>query len=149
MDTLSLAVPISQSWFLFHTPHDLWPINSFPCYFQTNFPKSVKTYSLLENPCHYNCTFGSITPPHPLFFFFFFWFYLLNLLGFPDNWIGKESACNAGDPGSVPEWGRAFGEGIGYPLQYSWASLVSQLVKKEICLQCGRSGFDPWVERIP
>ena len=41
----------------------------------------------------------------------------------------KESACNAGDPGSIPAQGRATGEGRGYPLQYSWASLVAQLVK--------------------
>ena len=43
--------------------------------------------------------------------------------------VGKESACNAGDPGSIPGWGRSPGEGIGYPLQYSWASLVAQLLK--------------------
>ena len=43
--------------------------------------------------------------------------------------VGKESACNAGDPGLIPESGRSTGEGIGYPLQYSWASLVAQLVK--------------------
>ena len=42
---------------------------------------------------------------------------------------GKESACNAGDPGSFPGMGRLAGEGVGYPLQYSWASLVAQLVK--------------------
>ena len=42
---------------------------------------------------------------------------------------GKESACNAGDPSSNPGSGRSTGEGIGYPLQYSWASLVAQLVK--------------------
>ena len=42
-------------------------------------------------------------------------------MDFPDSSIGKESTCNAGDPGSI--------EGIGYPLQYSWASLVAQLVK--------------------
>ena len=42
---------------------------------------------------------------------------------------GKESACNAGDPGLIPGWGGFAGEGIGYPLQYSWASLVIQLVK--------------------
>ena len=46
-------------------------------------------------------------------------------MGFPDSSVGKESACNAADPGS----GRSTGEGIGYPLQYSWASLVAQLVK--------------------
>ena len=43
--------------------------------------------------------------------------------------VGKESACNAGDPGAIPGSGRSDGEGIGYPLQYSWASLVAQLVK--------------------
>ena len=44
-------------------------------------------------------------------------------LGFPDSSVGKESACNAGDPGLIP------GSGIGYSIQYSWASLVAQLVK--------------------
>ena len=39
--------------------------------------------------------------------------------GFPGSSVGKESACNAGDPGSIPELGRSSGEGIGYPLQYS------------------------------
>ena len=48
----------------------------------------------------------------------------------PDNSVGKESACNTGDPGSIPGLGRSPGEGIGYPLQYSWASPVAQLVKK-------------------
>ena len=49
--------------------------------------------------------------------------------GFPDSSVGKESACNGGDPGLIPESGRSPGEGIGYPLQYSWASLVAWLVK--------------------
>ena len=49
--------------------------------------------------------------------------------GFSDSSVGKESTCNAGDPGSNPGLGRSSGEGIGYPLQYSWASLVAQLVK--------------------
>ena len=48
---------------------------------------------------------------------------------FPDSTVGKESACNARDPGSIPGWGRPTGEGTGYPLQYSWASFVAQLVK--------------------
>jgi len=51
------------------------------------------------------------------------------LCGFPGNSAGKQSACNAGDPGLIPESGRSPGEEIGYPLQYSWASLVAQLVK--------------------
>ena len=50
-------------------------------------------------------------------------------MGFPDNSVGKESTCNAGDPGTIPGSGRSTGEGIGCPLQYSWASLVAQLVK--------------------
>ena len=50
-------------------------------------------------------------------------------MGFPGSSAGKESACNAGDPGSIPGLGRCPGEGIGYPLQYSWASLVAQMVK--------------------
>ena len=54
---------------------------------------------------------------------------LLYPRGFPDSSVGKESACNAGDPGSIPGLGRSAGEGIGYPLQYSGASLVAQLVK--------------------
>jgi len=51
-----------------------------------------------------------------------------SILGFPGSSAGKESTCNAGDPGSIPGSGRSPGEGIGYPLQYSWASLVAQLV---------------------
>ena len=43
--------------------------------------------------------------------------------GFPGSSVGKESICNAGDPGSIPGLGRSAEEGIGYPLQYSWASL--------------------------
>ena len=43
--------------------------------------------------------------------------------------VGKESDCNEGDPSSIPESGRFTGEGIGYPLQYFWASPVAQLVK--------------------
>ena len=50
-------------------------------------------------------------------------------MGFPGSSAGKESACNAGDPSSIPGSGRSAGEGINYPLQYSWASLVAQLVK--------------------
>ena len=38
------------------------------------------------------------------------------LMGFPDSSVGKESACNAGDPGSIPGSGRSAGEGKGYPL---------------------------------
>ena len=49
--------------------------------------------------------------------------------GFPNSSVGKESACNAGDPYLISGLGRSAGEGIGYALRYSWASLVAQLVK--------------------
>ena len=48
---------------------------------------------------------------------------------------GKVSACNTGDLGSIPWLGKSPGEGTGYPLQYSWASLVAQLVKNSPLLQ--------------
>ena len=50
-------------------------------------------------------------------------------MGFPVSAAGKESACSARDPGSIPGLGRSSGEGIGYPLQYFWASLMAQLVR--------------------
>ena len=65
---------------------------------------------------------------------FYLWVILIpsihaSSLGFPHSSVGKESACNAGDLGSISGLGRSPGERIGYPLQYSWASLVAQLVK--------------------
>ena len=56
--------------------------------------------------------------------------------------VGKESACNAGDPGSIPRLGRSTGEGIGYLLQDSWASLVAQLVKNLPAMQ------ETWVRSL-
>ena len=49
-----------------------------------------------------------------------------NHLGFPDSSVGKESTRNAGDPSWIPGLGRSTGDGIGYPFQYSWASLLVQ-----------------------
>ena len=60
---------------------------------------------------------------------------IINYQGFPDSSVGKESAWNAGDPSLIPGSGRSPGEGIGYPLQYSWASLVAQLVKNPPAMQ--------------
>ena len=60
---------------------------------------------------------------------------------FSDCSVDKESTCDSGDPGSVPGSGRSAGEGIGNPLQYSWASLVAQLVKNPP--EIGRPEFDP------
>ena len=56
-------------------------------------------------------------------------------MGFSDSSVGKESTCNAGDPGLICGLGRYAGEQIGYPLQYSWASLVAQLVKNPPAMQ--------------
>ena len=52
------------------------------------------------------------------------------------------SACNAGDPSLIPGLGRSAGEGIGYPLQYSWASLVAQLIKNLPTMQ------ETWVRSL-
>ena len=63
-------------------------------------------------------------------------------LGFPDSSVGKESTCNAGDPISIPGSERSTGEGTGYPLQYSWASLVAQLVKNLSAM------WETWVQSL-
>ena len=60
---------------------------------------------------------------------------LTPLKGFLGSSAGKESACNAGDPGLIPGSGRSRREWIDYPLQYSWASLVVQLVKNTSAMQ--------------
>ena len=65
-------------------------------------------------------------------------------MGFPDSSVGKESAYNARDHGSIPGPGRSPGEGIGYTLQYSWASLVAQLVKNLPAVQETWFGMIPW-----
>ena len=67
--------------------------------------------------------------------------------GFPSSSAGKESTCNARDPGSIFRSGRSPGEGKGYPLQYSWASLVAQMVKNLPAVQ--RPRFNPWVWEDP
>ena len=63
-------------------------------------------------------------------------------MGFSDSSVGKESACKAGDPGSIPGSGRSAGEGICYPPQYSWASLVAQLVKNLPAM------WETWVQSL-
>ena len=65
------------------------------------------------------------------------------LLGFPGSLADKESACNAGDLGSIPGSGRSAGEGIDYPLQYFWTFLVAQLVKNLPVM------WETWVGKIP
>ena len=56
-------------------------------------------------------------------------------VGFPCGSAGKESACNARDLGLIPGLGRSPGEGKSYLLQYSWASLVAQMVKNLLAMQ--------------
>ena len=63
-------------------------------------------------------------------------------MGFPDSSVGKESACNTGDPGSILGLGRSAGEGISYPLYHSLASLVAQL------LQNPPSMWDAWASSL-
>ena len=67
---------------------------------------------------------------------------LSELWGFCHSSVGKVSACNVGDPGLISGSGRSTGEGIGYPLQYSWASLLAQLVKNSPTMQ------ETWVRSL-
>ena len=60
---------------------------------------------------------------------------ILVFKGFPGGTEVKASACNVGDLGSIPGSGRSAGERIGYPLQYSWASLMAQLIKNPPAMQ--------------
>ena len=66
----------------------------------------------------------------------------MSCYGFPGSSAGKESAFNTGNPSSILGSGRSAGEGIGYPLQYSWASLVAQLVKNPPSMQ------ETWVQSL-
>ena len=71
-------------------------------------------------------------------------------MGFPHSSVVEDSTCNAGDPGSIPGSGRSAGEVLGYLLQYSWASLVAQLVKNPPAMQETWIGKIPWRrERLP
>ena len=79
-------------------------------------------------------TLGFLTPSFDLKFSGF--------QGFPDSSVGKEPACSAEDSGSVTGSGRSAGEGIAYPLQYSWASFVSELVKNPPAM------WETWVESL-
>ena len=73
-------------------------------------------------------------------------------MGFPDSSAGKESTCNAGDPSSIPGPGRSPGEGKSYQLQYSWTSLVAQLVKNLPAMWetwVGNLGWIPGLGKFP
>ena len=60
---------------------------------------------------------------------------IYSMMDFPGGSDAKESACNAGDPASIPGSGRSSGEENGYPFQYSWASLVAHTVKNLPAMQ--------------
>ena len=72
----------------------------------------------------------------------------LPTVGFPDGSDGKESAAHAGDLGLIPGSGRSNGEGIGYPLLYSWVSFVAQLVKNPLALQENPVRFLGWEDPL-
>ena len=72
----------------------------------------------------------------------FIFFLSIQFSGFPGNSAGKESTCNARDPGLIPGSRRSSGERIGYPLWYSWASLMAQLVKNLPAVQ------ENWVQSL-
>ena len=67
---------------------------------------------------------------------------IIDINSFPGRAVGIESACNAGDPGSIPGSRRSPGKGIGYPLQYSWSSLMAQTVKNLLAMQ------ETWVQSL-
>ena len=62
--------------------------------------------------------------------------------GFPGSSADKESVCSASYSSSIPGSGRSPGEGIGSPLQYSWASLVAQMVKNPPAM------WETWVQSL-
>ena len=67
---------------------------------------------------------------------------ILSLRGFPGRAVGKESVCNAEDLGSIPGLERSLGEGIGYPHQYSWASLMVLTIKNSPVM------WENWVQSL-
>ena len=86
------------------------------------FPKNKNKFSHKYRPCNSQAT--------------------LILKGFPGSSAGKESTYNTGDPGLTPGSGSSSGEGVGYLLQYSWASLVTQMVKNPPAMQ------ETWVQSL-
>ena len=83
------------------------------------------------------------------------WWWVIIQEDFPDGSDGKESACNTGDPGSVPGSGRSFGKGNGNPLQYSclenstdrggWQATVHGVTKSQTQLSDFHFTLDSWI----
>ena len=127
---------VRHDWVTSLSPYEeLYLLNYYITFHYVDISSSVK-------PVTYQWVFQLV----PIFCYGKSWPHISNLC-FPDSSVGKESACNAGDPGLIPGLGRCPGEGIGYLLQYSWAFLVAQLVKNQPAI--GRPGFNPWVAKIP
>ena len=70
------------------------------------------------------------------------------IVDFPDSSVGKESTCDAGDPSLIPVSGSSAGEGIVYPLQYPWTSLVAQLVENPPVVQQFWVRFLDWEDPL-
>ena len=97
---------------------------------------SINHYCFIISKFHQECQFFSAIPVT---------IYFQNVLRVgtqPHSSVGKESACNARDPSSISGLGRSTGEQIGYPLQYSWTSLMAQLVKNPPPMQ------ETWVRSL-
>ena len=105
---------------------------------------SLKSLSPLPYPSRSSQSNRAELPPAiqqlPTSCLFYTWYCLH--MGFPGHSAGKQSACKAGDPGSIPGLLRSPEEGIGYPLQYSWTSLVAQSVKNP------PTGQETWVRSL-
>ena len=68
-------------------------------------------------------------------------------MGFPDSSVGKDSACKAGDPSSIPGLGRYAGEGIGYPAVF--LGFLGGSDGRESTCNGGELGLIPWLGRSP
>ena len=109
--------------------------NQFP--YQVSNPRSLQwEHKVLSTGLPGKSVFGTFVK------------HLVSGLGFPDRSVGKESTCNAGDPGSIPQLERSAGEERGYPLQDSWASF-SGLAGTESSCNAGDLGLIPELGRSP
>ena len=95
------------------------------------FAPSSSFYHLLNFWLAWSCVSG-----------FGLWYQGMGTRGFPGSSAGKESICNAGDPGLIPGSGRSPGEEVGYLLHYSWASLMAQIVKNLLVV------WETWVQSL-
>ena len=124
-------------WILYQLSYQRNPLNLYSAVGQLHLNKTRRKIlikkmgppsiiiNILEDAFHcYNCFLNQIDALDCIFIRVF-----LYKRDFPGSSAGKESTCNAEDPGSIPRLGRSAGERIGYPLQSAWASLVAQLVK--------------------